>query len=296
MKKTTLLTAIAALFLSTAAARGQQVQHFHWVCSQGDHQGAEMAFARIDNVFRGEYIDPGSQDFCSLPIIGTIDGEGNMNGVCAIILDDGNIYAMLSGQITGNKMQITWMPLSAEHSEFREMEMELRNIPHELKAEIEKHPDAFYNMLYPKRTIAVTHDQDFDRAIPFISKDIFRLGRSQEYGYRAGEWEKRNIRITKGTNEGEVDFHLQIELQGQYELVADMQGTAGLNGNRFRYTEKGYEFEVTVYDYFVVITTISGFIDLSGTEIDEEDDEPVAFKADGVYPFPMGWVFYIDIE
>ena len=269
----------------------QEVEHYHWFCNQDEHQGAEIVFARLGDVFRGEYIDPGFQDFCSLPIVGTIDNEGNIKGVCAIIHEDGNIYAMLSGRITGNKFKAVWMPASIETSEFREMEMEYRAIPPDRKTEINKHPGTFYNFLYPERPNLTASSSDgttISRITPLIAKDVFASESSQEYGYRVGEWEKRTIIFKEGIRKNEVDFRLQVELSGQADLSTTIQGTARLNGNRFRYNEKGYEFEVAVYNGFVTVKSISGSIDLSDREVEEE----VIFKADGVYPASMKQRFY----
>jgi hypothetical protein len=89
-------------------------------------------------------------------------------------------------------------------------------------------------------------------------------------GYSVGEWERKHIHIGKGSKEGEVEFSLYIVESGMNDIDVTIHGSAQLNGNRFRYTEKGYEFEVAVYTEFIMVKTISG--DLNGV------------KVDGVYP------------
>jgi len=90
------------------------------------------------------------------------------------------------------------------------------------------------------------------------------------YGYTYGEWEMKLIHIQWGDNKKEVVFHIHIEESGKDEINIDIQGTAQLKGNSFRYKEKDYEFEITAYKGFITLKTISGSIN--------------GYKADGDYP------------
>ena len=90
------------------------------------------------------------------------------------------------------------------------------------------------------------------------------------YGYTHGEWEMKLIHIQWGDNKKEVVFHIHIEESGKDEINIDIQGTAQLKGNSFRYKEKNYEFEISAYKGFITLKTISGSIN--------------GYKADGDYP------------
>ena len=280
-----LLFALTAITSCTNSNNSKEVetQYQHWICQEGDHAGAEIVFARMGNVFRGEYIDPGYQDYASLPIMGTIDDKGKVEGISGAILPEGDIVGKLSGRITGDKFQATWLPTPTAISEFRKMEMELQKLSPEIEEEIGKHPNAFYNILYPELTLT----EKVSRITPFIPEPVVS---DRTYGYEVGEWETRTIHIAKSDRKGEVDFHLYIEMDGQNLMKADIKGTAPLNGNTFRYKEKGYEFEVAVYTDFVTIKTIAGAIDLNG--------QKGTLKADGTYPAPIEqpFYFYMDSE
>jgi len=245
--KNILLLTIVATQITVAcqkrqAGQTQQVEqsrYYHWVCPQGEHQGAELIFTRMGNVFRGEYIDPGFQERTGIPIMGMIDDEDNLTGISAV-MPEGNVAGKLSGTITGDKFNAVWLPTPTgmERSEFREMEL-VANVSGEQKS--------YEPPLLPETS--------------FLEKP---------YGYTIGEWEMKLIYVAQGTKKEEVTFHLHIEESGMNDITVDIQGTAQLNGNSFRYKEKGYEFEITAYNGFITVKTISG--DLDG------------FKADGVYP------------
>ena len=215
----------------------EQSQYYHWLCQQEEHQGAEVIFTRMGNVFRGEYTDPVFMN--SIPIMGIIDNEGNVTGTSAVT-PEGDITGKLSGKITGDKFNAVWSPTPTgmEISEYREMEMFINSLGEQKNCELLSAPE-----------IAFTGNL---------------------YGYTIGEWEMKLIHVERGVNKGEVNFHIHIEESGIDEIIIDIQGVAQSNGNNFRYKEKGYEFEITAYNDFITLKTISG--DLDG------------YKADGVYP------------
>ena len=261
--------------------QGEQVQYYHWVCQQGEHAGAEIIFARIGDVFRGEYLDPGFQDFSSIPIMGTIDDEGNVTGVSASTSSD-ELYGKLSGKITGDKFHAVWLPTPAAISEFREMEMTQEKLSSEINTELSKHPGAFYNFLYLKQTLVMfdsdTHiaGEEKSRVIPFLPQTPYT---EIAYGYSTGESERRHIYVGSGSKQGEVEFHLHIVESGMNDRDVYVTGTAQLNGNTFRYNEKGYQFEVTVYNGFITVKTIAGNLD--------------GLKADGTYPAVAEMSYYV---
>ena len=261
----------------------EQTQYNHWICQQGEHEGAEIVFARMDNAFRGEYIDPGFQDRVSIPIMGTIDDEGNVTGLSAAIPSDGNIIGKLSGKITEDKFMAVWSPMAMDMFEYREMELKLEKLSPEQKKETGKHPGAFYNFLFPEQVLMSNSGERKSRVVPFLPETSVP---DRTYGYSIGEWEVRYIHLAPGAKKDEVDFHLHIEVNGQYSIETDIQSTAQLSGNAFRYKKKGYEFEVVVYNDFVVIKTIAGSIDLNGQEGE--------LKVDGIYPASMEMNFYAD--
>ena len=252
-------------------------QHHHWVCLQGLHGGAEIALARMGNVFRGEYIDPGFQDRFSIPIMGTIDDEGNVNGVSASTLSD-ELYGKLSGKITGNTFYAVWLPTPTPTAigEFREMEMTLKKTSTEITAELNKNPDAFYNFLYPEaEPFDMSSGEYRSRVIPFLPETPYT---AIAYGYSIGEWERRHIHIEAGSKPGETIFHLHIIESGINDTDVYITGAVQLSGNTFRYNEKGYQFEVAVYNGFITVKTITGTLD--------------GVVADGIYPAQMEMSYY----
>ena len=251
--KTIFLLAIIAIQITSACQNRQagqaqqdeqtqqdeQSRYYHWVCRQGEHQGAEIVFARMGNVFRGEYIDPGFQERIPIPIMGMIDDEGNVTGISAVLRREGDIAGKLSGKIAGDKFSAIWLPTPTgmEISEYREMEL-----------------------------VVNTSGGQKNFELPSPSEPAFT---DNLYGYTIGEREITLIHVEQGAKKEEVIFYLHIEENGIDEIVIDIQGTAQLNGNSFRYKEKGYEFEIAAYNGFITLKTISG--DWNG------------YKADGVY-------------
>jgi hypothetical protein len=65
-----------------------------------------------------------------------------------------------------------------------------------------------------------------------------------------------------------------------YDANVHITGVARLDGNTFRYDEKGYRFEVAVYNGFITVKTIAG--DLEGV------------KADGIYPAALEMSHYVN--
>ena len=287
MKKTIILATAALLILAMACGQNAQkqnaeqgvtndrqelIQYYHWVCQQGEHAGVEIVFARMGDVFRGEYLDPVFQDFFSIPIMGTIDDEGNVSGVSASTSSD-EIYGKLSGKITGGKFHATWLPTPTTISEFREMEMLQKKLSPEINGELAKHPGAFYNILYHEaEPFDKSSGKNKSRVIPFLPETPYT---EIAYGYSIGEWEGRHIYVGAGTKEGEAEFHLHITESGMNDVDVYITGVVQLNGNSFLYNEKDYQFEVAVYNGFVKVKTIAG--DLDGV------------KADGIYPSVLGW-------
>jgi len=56
MKKVSLLVSYLIIIWLTTACQSDKdagTQYNHWVCRQGEHEGAEIVFARMGNVFRG---------------------------------------------------------------------------------------------------------------------------------------------------------------------------------------------------------------------------------------------------
>jgi len=289
MKKTMILAASALMIL--AASCGQQsssqqdetqTQYYQWVCRQGDHAGAEIVFARRGDVFRGEYLDPGFQDFFTIPVMGTIDDEGNVTGVSATTSSDA-LHGKLSGKITGDTFHAVWLPTPTGTGEFREMEMTREKPSADITAEIDRHPDAFYNILYPEKSF-VTFDSNThaaggqrSRVIPFLPETPYT---EIAYGYSIGEWERRHVYVGEGAKQGETEFHLHIVESGMNDTNIYINGIVRLDGNMFRYDEKGYRFEVAVYNGFITVKTITG--DLDG------------IKADGVYPAAFEMSHYVN--
>jgi hypothetical protein len=262
----------------------RQAFYYIWTCQQGEHAGATIVFARMGDVFRGEYVDPDFQDYFSIPVMGMIDSEGNVAGVSAVT-SAGGIRGKLNGTITGDKFHAFWLPAPEmmELSEFREMEMTKKELSVEMKKEMDNHPDAFYNILYPEKTFVMYDSEtsaagkEKNRVIPFRAKTPFT---EVAYGYAIGEWEQKHIHIGKGAKNNEVEFYLHIAESAKDDIDVTIQGFALLNGNIFRYNEAGYEFEVAVYNGFITVKTISG--DLNGV------------KADGVYPALLEMSLYVN--
>ena len=100
------------------------------------------------------------------------------------------------------------------------------------------------------------------------------------YGYSTGEWESRHVYVGEGAQQGETEFHLHIVESGMYETNVHITGIVRLEGNTFRYNEKGYQFEVAVYNGFITVKTIAG--DLDG------------MKADGIYPATLEMSYYVN--
>jgi len=227
----------------------EQNDYFHWICQQGEHKGTEIIFTRIDNIFCGTYTDPDFPKY-SIPIMGMIDNEGNVTGIseAKVNMDNTSFFSAeiagkLSGKITGNNFSAIWSPTpnGMEMSQYREMELVL-NCSDERK--------------------------NFDT--PALSEPPFP---GNVYGYTIGEWERKLITLERGKEADKevvfIDF-LIAEDNGIEEIMINFQGKAPLNGNSFRYKEKDCEFEITEYNGFITLKTISG--NWNG------------YKADGVYP------------
>ena len=255
--------------------------HYHWIGGEGE----EVIMTQRGNVFRGEYIDPGFQERASVPVAGVIDKEGNLRGA-GFDMEDGSLYAQFSGKITGASFEANWSPTPNVTGEHRSWNLKQQKLSPEAEREIAKHPDAFYNRLFPEWELCTSRSVALNRVTPFLPEETAVAG-GRMYGYQIGEWDKREIRIAPAAKAGEVDFHIQVEINGMFWIKIDIRGTARLSGNSFRHKEKGYEFEVAVYNDFAVITTITGTVDLS--EFEGEDVFEV--KLDEVYPLlPKGFV------
>ena len=283
---------IAAMLLITAACGSgepSQTEHYYWLGNEGE----VIIFTRMANVFRGEYIDPDFQERASVPIVGRIDNEGNVNGA-GFDIQNGNLYAQISGKITGDTFEANWSPLPQAISEFRSISMKRQKPEPEIEREIEKHHDAFYNWLFPEQQLCTSSSEALNRITPFLSEKP-AVADGQLYGYQIGEWEMKRLRIVSVGND-EVHFYIAIEQNGQSWVNVEMEGAAKLSGNTFRYKEKGYEFEVAVYNGFAVITPIEGTSDLNVQEVQITNSEGVIdqtqnFTAAGVYPLlPKGLV------
>lgn len=272
----------------TDSDNGRHEIVFHYWSAEVEGAGIMVVtFAQYCGVFRGEYVDPGFLDKVSIPVFGTIDNEGNVNAVSASIPSGRGIRGTLQGKITDDTFHAVWSPTPEYGGQF--WEVDLRKVPltSEAAAQVREHPDAFCNILFPEHIIHM--DDRVDRIVPLMPENVRTI--KQLYGYHIGEWESKTIQLKPGTNDGEVWFRLQLSQEGLCSLQADMEGVAPWDGNRFRYKEKGYEFEVAVYQGFVVIQTIVGSIAL-GDACQDEDD--VVFKADGVYPTPLNMNYYVN--
>ncbi|MCL2097644.1 MAG: hypothetical protein FWH23_02645 [Bacteroidales bacterium] len=275
---------IAAMLLITAACGSGgsfETEHHYWLGNEGE----VVIFTRMAHVFRGEYIDPNFQERASVPIVGIIDKEGNVRGA-GFDINDGSLYAQFTGKITDNVFEANWGPVPNASGEHRSWNLKQQKLSPDAEQEIAKHPDAFYNWLFPEFELCTSNSAARPRATPFLPEETAVVG-GRLYGYQIGEWDKREIRIAPAAKAGEVDFQIKVEINGMFWIKIDIQGTARLSGNSFRYNEKGYEFEVAVYNDFAVITTINGTVDLS----DFKDQDVFDIKLDEVYPLlPKGFV------
>lgn len=270
-----------------------EVVFHYWSGSVEDASMMVVTFAQYGNVFRGEFVDPGFHDYGSIPVFGTIDDEGNVNGVSASIPSGRGIYGKLQGKITGDTFHAVWSPTPEYGGDFWEVELKKETLTPDAKQQIREHPDAFCNILFPGQVNITKMGGRVDRIVPLMPDNVHAI--TQQYGYSIGEWESRYISLQPGKNEGEVVFHLHLSEEGRLSLAADIEGSARWDGNRFRYNEKDYKFEVAVYNGFVVIQTISGSIALDNTD-EEDNDGEVVFQADGVYPTPLDMNCYANKE
>jgi hypothetical protein len=163
------------------------------------------------------------------------------------------------------------------------MDMKLTAIPPAMEEAIKKHPDAFYNTLYPEcEYLDMRSRASVNRAIPFF---FFFCMVAGDYGYTTGEWETRRIQIRTGEKQGEVNFYLHVEEDNGIEAAeADIRGAAQLKDNRFRNKKKDHEFEVSIYNGFVVIQTLAG--------PSSNPSNKQGAKIDGVYPAQMKMSYY----
>jgi hypothetical protein len=214
-----------------------QTQYYHWA---DELATVEIEYVRKGDAFYGFY-------FCGVEgtlMMGMIDKEGNLTGISAVA-SSGEIDGKLSGKITGDKLSASWSPSPSgmEFYDFQQVEMTLQK---EFTPDIKEYL-AEYNFLpeTPYTPLA--------------------------YGYHTGEWENRHISIGKNEN-GKTEFSLHIEEGGMNDINLTITGTVTLNGNTFRHKEKNCEFEVSVYNGFITVKTISGALD--------------GFQVDGVYPAP----------
>jgi len=286
-----LLSITAALALTAAA---QAAEHSRWLVTEGDHAGAEIIYARLaSGAFRGEYIDPGFQEKCSVPIVGTIDAEGNVQGVGAILTDDevhGNIYAKLTGKISGDTFEATWLPSPGVTSEFREMKMKRKEFSSEAAEAQAKHPDAFYNSLHPDLTLATQDNQPLRRAIPFKpAKNAI----PKSYGYRIGENESRYLHIAPAEEKGEVTYSFRCEQGGMNDIEKNFSGSAPLKDNRFFADDGDSKYEVSIYNGFVVVKKKASTESSASTESTESKNSSIIT---GIYPAPMAMNFYTEEE
>jgi hypothetical protein len=271
MKLNVCILAFVGALLLTACQNGLDsgTGHYYWMGDKG-----ELIMTKYGNVFRGEFIDYSFKDRMSVPVFGLIDRAGNVTGVGTDVL--GSIFAHINGKITDNTFEVVWFPApnAMDVSDFIEMTMKRHDLPPEVESEIDKHPDAFYNWLFLDEELE-------NRVTPFLAEKT-TLSDGRLYGYQISEWEEKFLQVATGSQPDEVVFRLQIESCGMYDLIVDISGTTRLSGNTFRYKDKGYEFEVALYNGFAAITTLAGSLDTGG-----QDTEGVPFLADGVYPMQL---------
>ncbi|MCL2041513.1 MAG: hypothetical protein FWG84_05665 [Bacteroidales bacterium] len=294
MNKVNILTAIAAIIICAASCGGQQpktaaeeVKHYHWL----DAGSGEIIMTRSGNVFRGEFVDFGFQERCSVPVAGTISDDGTVLGI-GFDAVYGNLYAKLTGKITGDTFVAEWTPVPNAIGEHYSMTMTSQKLSPDVEAELAQHPDAFYNRLSPGTQLCSSDGMPLDRVTPFLpEKTVTDDG--QIYGYQIGEWETKLMRIVSAGDD-KVQCYIGIEQNGVEWLYVEMEVAAKLTGNTFRYTVKGREFEVAIYNGFAVITPTNGTTDPNAKEVAITDSEGAIdqnpdFTAAGVYPLlPMG--------
>jgi len=275
-----MLLIVAACGCGSNGGKTPETINYHWI----DDGNVEIIMTQRGNVFRGEFFDPNSRNWESVPFAGIIDSEGNINGI-GFDSQNGNMYAEFQGQITGNTFDAKWLPIDPWGGR-KSMKMKQRNLTTDVEQQIAKHKDVFYNWLCPERELCNQNTASVSRVIPFLpEKLVVESGRL--YGYQNNQWDIRSIKIMPADNPKEVDFQINIKQNTRSLIEVNMKGTAKLTDNTFRHRQGDYEFEVAIYNGFVAITTIAGFVDLdlqqnvSQNANMVEDDE---FTIDGVYP------------
>jgi hypothetical protein len=198
-----------------------------------------------------------------------------LNGYAAATTPENNIYASITGKISGDKCKVVWKP-NDDVAEFRETELKQKKITPEIEAEIQKHPGAFYNFLFSDLTLTTAHGAPMSRVAPFIPA---KPGRQQNYPLYEGEDEARFIFITPAEEEGVTYFYLFLFLDEEDNI----DGMVSLDGNKFSYQKGKYEFEAAIYNGFVVVSTIKGVL---------TNSKGATIKPDGVYPMSLGFNFY----
>jgi hypothetical protein len=242
----------------------------------------DIRFTRYGDVFRGELLDPGFQELVTVPIFGTISKEGEVKGYGAVSNESamGNSLGFLRGKITGDVFHVAWMPFYG--GEYREMDLHPAGDA-AWEAEAGKHPAAFYNSFFTEDS----RESPKVRVFPFVPEKP--VSREREYGYHLGEHSNGSIILRPTAKAGEVSFTLFVDEGGRCDLQTTINGTAPLDGNRFRYrdTDLGYEFEVAIYTDFVHIRTLSGTMATCS-----DGDDTVEQNADGIYTAALEMVFY----
>ena len=151
-----------AVSFAFATAQAEDVTHFRWLVAEGEHAGAEIIYARSGEFFRGEYVDPGLQERCSVPIAGTIDDEGNLKGESTIRRGDKS-YGKISGKISGGTFEVAWKPDPDAPSEPRTMNMQRKAFEFEAAQAQARHPGVFYNSLHLGLTPATSKNLPLGR-------------------------------------------------------------------------------------------------------------------------------------
>ena len=220
-----------------SAQEEAQTQYYRWT---DEDIVTEIEIVRKGDVFYGFYICAGE----GILIMGMIDKDENLTGVSSVTFSD-EIFGTLSGKITGNKFNASWSPtpMGMEFYNFQQLEMTQQK---ELTEYIKEYLDKY----------------SFMPETPYTPVT---------YGYHIGEGEARHICINKD-EKGKAKFTLRIEQSGAHNRDLTIRGTVTLDGNTFRYKEQNCEFEVNVYNGFIIVKTISGALD--------------GIQVDGVYPAP----------